>query len=85
MLSSVLRNFLNNAVQHNDKDTPVVRVFGTVYEDSFELRIADNGPGIPDEQKESIFGKGEVGLESPGTGIGLYLVRTLVDGYGGDV
>jgi signal transduction histidine kinase len=24
-------------------------------------------------------------LESPGTGVGLYLVRTLVDGYGGDV
>nr|WP_302080744.1 ATP-binding protein [Salinibaculum sp. KK48] len=33
----------------------------------------------------SPFGKGEKGLDSPGTGIGLYLVQTLLDQYGGDV
>jgi signal transduction histidine kinase len=49
------------------------------------VQIADNGPGVPDEQKNAIFGRGEKGLESEGTGIGLYLVETLVEDYGGDV
>ncbi len=85
MLDSVFRNLLQNAVQHNDKDLAQVRVSTTVTEDYVEVSVADNGPGVPDDQKEEIFGKGEQGLESEGTGIGLYLVRTLVEGYGGEV
>jgi len=49
------------------------------------VSIADNGPGIADTHKEQIFQEGQKGLESGGTGIGLYLVNTLVDRYGGDV
>ena len=85
MLSSVFRNLVNNAVQHNDTDTPVVTVTATEAEDTVTVRVADNGPGIPDDQKEQIFGKGDRGLDSPGSGIGLYLVHTLVEGYGGSV
>ncbi|MFD1598702.1 PAS domain-containing sensor histidine kinase [Halobellus rarus] len=85
MLASVFRNLLNNAVQHNDKDTPVVEVSCEPRDEDVDVRIADNGPGIPDERKETIFGKGEKGLDSPGAGIGLYLVHTLVTQYGGDV
>ena len=85
MLSSVFRNLLNNAVQHNDKDSPRVEVSCEVRDDDVEIRIADNGPGIPDDKKQFVFGKGERGLGSPGTGIGLYLVRTLVTQYGGDI
>jgi signal transduction histidine kinase len=50
-----------------------------------EVRVADNGPGIPEDQRDEVFGKGEKGLDSPGAGIGLYLVRSLVEIYGGDV
>jgi len=85
MLSSVFRNLLNNAVQHNDKDTPVVTVAAEEREDDVRVTVADNGPGIPEMQHETIFGKGERSLESSGTGIGLYLVGTLIDQYGGDV
>jgi len=85
MLSSVFRNLLNNAVQHNDKDTPLVEVSYEVHDDDVEVRIADNGPGIPDDKKDIVFGKGERGLGSSGTGIGLYLVQTLVTQYGGDI
>jgi PAS domain S-box-containing protein len=85
MLSSVFRNLLNNAIQHNDAENPVVEVSCAVRDEDVEVRIADNGPGIPDEQKDVVFGKGEKSLGSPGTGIGLYLVQTLVDQYGGDV
>lgn len=49
------------------------------------VRVADDGPGIPDNQKSAIFGKGEKGLDSQGTGLGLYLVKTLVENYDREV
>jgi len=85
MLNSVFRNLLTNAVQHNDKRVPEVELSTEVRDDTVVVRIADNGPGIPDDQKADVFGKGEKGLESEGTGIGLYLVETLVEMYGGAV
>jgi signal transduction histidine kinase len=85
MLGSVFRNLLSNAIQHNDKSLPEVTVSATEADGTVEVRIADNGPGISDDQKDEIFGKGEKGLESSGAGIGLYLVESLVDTYGGEV
>jgi len=85
LLKSVFRNLLKNAIQHNDKSVPVVMVSVTEHEEAVTVEIADNGPGVPDHQKDEIFGKGEKGLESAGTGIGLYLVQTLVSNYGGEI
>jgi len=85
MLDSVFRNLLKNAIQHNDSDVAEVRVTGTVTEDVVVVRVVDNGPGIPDDHRERVFGKGEKGLGSDGTGIGLYLVQRLVSNCGGRV
>ena len=85
MLDSVFRNLLKNAIQHNDKAVPEVNVLTTDRDDTVVVRVADNGPGVPDDQKDAIFGKGEKGLDSQGTGIGLYLVKTLVESYDGDI
>jgi signal transduction histidine kinase len=85
LLSSVFRNLLKNAVTHNDKSEPEVAVQVEENDDVVTIRVADNGPGIPDSQKQEIFGRGEMGLESSGSGIGLYLVDTLVEMYSGSV
>ncbi|ELZ20456.1 multi-sensor signal transduction histidine kinase [Halosimplex carlsbadense 2-9-1] len=85
LLSSVFGNLLSNAVRHNDSADPQVSVTVEVSTTEVTVRFADNGPGIPDGQKDSIFGKGEMGPESPGTGIGLYLAHTLVEQYGGEI
>jgi PAS domain S-box-containing protein len=85
LLSSVFKNLLNNAVQHNDGDDPTVSVSVETTDETVTVAVADDGPGVPDDHKETIFGKGEKGLDSQGTGVGLYLVKTLVDGYGGHV
>lgn len=85
MLSSVFRNLLNNAVQHNDTDEPVVDVRVETQTDTVVVAIADNGPGISPEMRDSIFKEGQKGIHSTGTGIGLYLVRTLMEQYGGDI
>jgi signal transduction histidine kinase len=85
MLSSVFSNLLNNAVQHNDTDDPQIEVSVEVGDDTATIRIADDGPGIAPDRRDEIFGRGEQGIDSSGTGIGLYLVDTLVEQYGGSV
>jgi len=85
MLSSVFRNLLANAVLHNDSGDPQVAVAVEDGDETVSVTVADNGPGVPDSQRDEIFGKGTQGLESTGTGIGLYLVHTLVTGFGGSV
>ncbi|WP_227131121.1 PAS domain-containing protein [Halorubellus salinus] len=85
MLHSVFRNLLKNAVQHNDQDLPEVVVSATATDDTVTVRVADNGPGIPDDRKTKVFGRDEKGLESSGTGVGLFLVDRLVDEFDGSV
>lgn len=85
MLSSVFTNLFNNAVNHNESATPRVTVTVEKTASAVRIEVADNGPGIADDRKERIFGRGEKGLDSTGTGVGLYLVDTLVDHYGGTI
>jgi len=85
MLASVFRNLLKNAIQHNDKKIPKITVSSIKQQNHIRIRVTDNGPGVSDAVKKEIFGKGEKGLDSDGTGIGLYLVKSLVETYGGDV
>ncbi|MFB6154247.1 MAG: PAS domain-containing protein [Haloferacaceae archaeon] len=85
MLSSVVGNLLNNAVQHSDSDRPEAHVDVEDCGETVVASVADDGPGVPDVRKGEIFARGEKGIESEGTGLGLYLVSTLVDAYGGDV
>lgn len=84
LLSAVVGNLLSNALLYTRGD-PDVRVSVEADQEVVRLRVADNGPGVPDEQKNLIFGEGESGVESQGTGIGLYLVDQLVKQYGGRV
>ncbi|WP_080509869.1 ATP-binding protein [Halorubrum saccharovorum] len=85
LLSSVFRNLVNNAVQHNHTAQPKVMISVEESDESVRIRVADNGPGISDDVKESLFREGKKGLESGGTGMGLFLVDSLVESYGGNV
>ncbi|GAA0656877.1 PAS domain S-box protein [Salarchaeum japonicum] len=53
--------------------------------DAVTVHIADNGPGIPDEEKRAVLEKGVSELSEPGNGFGLYLVKEMLDAYGGSV
>jgi signal transduction histidine kinase len=49
------------------------------------VHVADNGPGIPDEDKRAVLEKGVSELAEPGNGFGLYLVKEMMHAYGGAV
>jgi len=85
MLSSVFRNLVNNATQHNDADEPSVTVTVEEQDDRVSVVVVDNGPGIAEAQRDRLFEEGEQGMDSEGTGMGLFLVQRLVESYGGDV
>lgn len=83
LLPRIFSNLLRNAVEHNDSDHPKVRVNVERNDDVATIRIADNGPGIPETERATLFERGDnTGAKH---GLGLYLVRTLVERYGGAV
>jgi signal transduction histidine kinase len=86
-LPNVLGNVLSNAVEHNDRPEPTVDVSVEVSSGSAVVRVADDGPGVPDGKKDAVFRRGERGLkeEDVGSGFGLFFVETMVDRYGGSV
>lgn len=85
LLSSVFSNLLSNAARHNDSPESNVEISVEESTTNVRVRVADDGPGIPDSQKAAVFGRGEMGPDSPGTGIGLYLAHTLIDQFGGTI
>lgn len=80
-LRSVVDNLVENADSHNDADEPRIDVDLETGSETVRLAVADNGPGIPDHQKGSMFHADEPVTERGG----LALVETLVEEYGGDV
>jgi len=84
LVSSVLDNVLHNAVEHNDAENPKILVHARQREDRIEVRIADNGPGIPEEMEETVFEKSVTSERSGSIGFGLYFVGVMMDVYGGE-
>ncbi|KAB1194361.1 PAS domain-containing sensor histidine kinase [Haloferax sp. MBLA0076] len=85
LLDSVFVNILKNAVVHSDLDEPTIDISVVVDDETVCVDFADDGPGIPDDRKPDVFEKDTKGLESPGTGTGLYLVETIVSNFSGTV
>jgi signal transduction histidine kinase len=75
---------IQNAFQHAG---PKVEVEIEVIEEDEDviIKIRDNGKGIKKEQKKKIFHKGYRRSELPGSGMGLYLVKLVIDRYGGSI
>lgn len=80
MVSRLFLNLLRNAAEYNSSDNPQVSVFVESVGDTVNVRVEDNGPGIPPDKQSNLFERG-VGNH----GIGLYLTEKLADRYGGEV
>ncbi len=76
-LNHLLWNLMENGVKHNQNDNRRLWITGERTGDTYELRIADNGPGLSDSMKRQLFDpKRRYG------GVGLHLVHRLADKYG---
>ena len=84
-LDEIIGNLMENAAKYGGGS-----VFVTVDAEPddpawCEIWIEDDGPGIPEQEREQIFDRGaRLDTEKPGTGLGLAIVRDVVRIYGGD-
>jgi len=84
-LIRILNNLLNNAVQAiGQQKGGEISVLITTSANGHEIRITDNGPGIPEEQADRIFHPNFT-TKSGGTGLGLAIVREIVTSMGGTI
>ncbi|MFA6449088.1 MAG: HAMP domain-containing sensor histidine kinase [bacterium] len=89
LLVAALANVMENAVKHSKREETRIEI-GVSRQPRgarkfWEIRVQDDGPGIPDELKEKIFERyTKIGWEKA-TGLGLALVKAVLDKYGGSV
>ena len=82
----VFGNLISNAILHNDSPEPVVsirRLNGNA--SPYRFQVCDNSSGIPEQVIDEIFTPFVRSEKSRSTGIGLAIVKKVVNAYGGDV
>jgi two-component system, OmpR family, phosphate regulon sensor histidine kinase PhoR len=88
-LTSVILNLTENACKYSPPNS-TISISAMKNEDTIVVRVADNGRGISEEEKSRIFEKFyRVGSEetrhTKGTGLGLYIVKQLVNLHSGNI
>jgi signal transduction histidine kinase len=90
-LAQALRNLAGNAVAHTQPGSGLVRLeVEALGGGRIRFAVVDNGPGIPPDQRERVFGRfyrlepGRSG-QSGGAGLGLAIVRAIAEAHGGEV
>ena len=87
-LRQVLLNLLSNSLKfHRGPDAPRIRISAPVLSDVVELRVDDNGPGVPEAERVAIFEEGYRGTRDvdegvQGSGLGLATVRRIAERHG---
>jgi signal transduction histidine kinase len=86
-LRRALQNLVDNAIKYSPPDSAITV---SVQPAGSELRIAvsDEGIGIPEEEREHIFERfhrvdTSLSRTTPGVGLGLYIVKAIIDAHGG--
>ncbi len=83
LLRRVFSNLLENAVEHNDAEPPEISVTVLATEETATVEISDNGPGVPESMRDSLF---DLDIRNDTThGLGLQIVARLVERYDGTV
>jgi signal transduction histidine kinase len=89
-LRAAISNLLDNAVKYSTRDIQVSVEVAALDDKRVAVRIADRGVGIPSAQLKRIFKRfyrvpGRVMARVKGTGLGLFIVRSVIEKHGGRV
>jgi len=89
LLHDVFANLVGNAIKHTGERADIHIILDMVNDNGrryYRVNVEDDGPGIPDDFKILVFNRLLKGAnKAKGMGLGLYLVESLVDSYGGRV
>jgi len=85
-LNQVLSNLIGNAIKFTPPDG-TLSIGTQIFEDVIETRVTDSGPGIAPEAVPTLFDRFTrvEGVQTVGTGLGLMIVREIVEAHGGKV
>ncbi|MFG2870395.1 ATP-binding protein [Streptomyces sp. NPDC048338] len=86
-VDQVLGNLLENAVRHGE-GTVTIEVAPALLQDDEKgtaVTVSDEGPGIPEESMGRVFTRFWRGSKRGGTGLGLYIVKGIVEAHGGTI
>ena len=84
-LRQVIQNLVDNAVKYSSAGGRV-RVSTGMDDGDVVIDVADEGPGVAPEDQELIFekfGRSSGGTAKPGTGLGLFIARSIAEAHGG--
>ncbi len=84
LLGKAVKNILVNAVRHTPEAGDIM-VAGRREGEQTHIMITDTGPGIPEDDIDRVFDPFYTGGESGGMGLGLSIVKNIVEAHGGDV
>lgn len=86
-LERVFANVVGNALKFQTDEHPVIDISAARDADTVTVSVTDNGPGVPDDALDRVFGMFERfnGEPYPGTGLGLAISRRVVERSGGRI
>src|SRR4030088_3287072 len=86
LLAQAIGNLIDNALKYTTDGGLISVEVQTLAEGRVWITVADDGPGIPDEEKPKVsarFYRGDASRGTPGVGLGLTLVESVAKGHGG--
>jgi signal transduction histidine kinase len=86
-IETALRELCENAIEHNDHERLEVTIAVTQSDEAAEqvtLTVADNGPGVPEYERDVLRAGGETPLRH-GSGLGLWVASWIATGLGGEL